>query len=117
MTKKEIEVLEFLAEFKYLLSHGKFYLIRDRKNNIETLLELGITENQRNDYLFNLTKEDYSEGPTKDRKRGGDIWIFGKIIDSKEIYIKLAINIYNGKQAVCISFHIAERPLKYPYQK
>ena len=115
MTEKEIEILAFLAEFKYLISKSSFYII-NRKINRDALVELETTETQRLHYLTNLIKDDYSEGPLQDDIRGGHVWVFGKNVNSKEIYIKLTINTYNGKHAVCISFHCADRPLSYPYK-
>jgi len=110
----DIDVLTFLAEFKRLVAAGRFYIV-DRDKNRDGLLLLGITENQRKEYLLNLRKSDYSSGPDVDDIHGGYVWIFGLTVAEKEVYVKIAVNEWNGKQAVCISFHIAERPLVYPF--
>jgi len=112
---QETDILAFLAEFKRLVSGGRFSIVNRRKNR-EALLALGITENQRKECLLNLRKSDYSEGPLKDKKLGGEVWIFGRELNGAEVYIKIAVNEYNGKHAVCISFHIAERPLACPFR-
>jgi hypothetical protein len=44
------------------------------------------------------------------------MWIFGKEVKQNEVYIKLSMGILNGK-AVCLSFHVAEHPLIYPFKK
>jgi len=112
----ETDVLAFLAEFKKLIYSRRFILIGNREINSDTLIILGITESQRHDYIANLTKSDYCEGPNPDDTGDGDVWIFGKEISSKEIYIKLKIKLQpDGKQALCISFHIAKWPLNYKF--
>lgn len=62
---------------------------------------------------------DYSSGPLKDgRGRPRDLWVFGKYLEEYEVYIKLAAYPIGGDvRAVCVSFHEAEWPLTYPYQK
>jgi hypothetical protein len=40
-------------------------------------------------------------------------WVFGKDVKGREIYIKIMLGAKNS-QTICISFHIAEHPLKYP---
>lgn len=112
----ERQVLNFLSEFKRLLCENKAIICGDRLKNRETLIMLGITEEQRKDCLVNLTKSDYSEGPKPNDNGEGEVWIFGLRINSEEIYIKLTINNYNGKTAICISFHIAEFPMNYPFK-
>jgi hypothetical protein len=44
------------------------------------------------------------------------MWVFGKQVKKKEVYIKVSMGIENTG-AVCISFHIAEHPIKYPFKK
>jgi len=43
------------------------------------------------------------------------MWVFGKEVKKKEVYIKISMGIENTN-AICISFHIAEYPMKYPYK-
>ena len=42
------------------------------------------------------------------------MWIFGKRIEGKEVYIKITLGGYN-KETFCISFHIAEHKMSYPF--
>jgi hypothetical protein len=44
------------------------------------------------------------------------MWVFGKEVKQKEVYIKISMGIANNS-AVCISFHVAEYPMIYPLKK
>jgi hypothetical protein len=110
-------VRQFLAEFKNLIYENKFST-NDRLKNKDALLELGLTSNQRKEIILSLSVLDYSSGPIKDIYKPGDYWVFGKIIGSDEIYIKLKIVEYDDEEyAVCLSFHKSEIPLRYPLKK
>jgi hypothetical protein len=114
-TKSEVE--QFLKEFKRVWD-GKV-IARFNEKNDETLTILGITPNQRADEIRKLTHKNYFRGPAPDHSgTSGDIWEFGKKINKYELYIKLKIYEISGKKrGKCISFHIAERPINYPYQE
>ena len=115
---KEIEeVVHFLRDFKALMREGR-YVIKKHHKNLQTLIDLGFTGKMRDQALFALKANEYSSGPNIDEFGKADYWVFGKEIDGVEIYIKLQIFTYsNGnEQAVCISFHTAEGPLKYPFK-
>jgi len=66
---------------------------------------------------MSLTVEHYHDGPLENISRGGrGIWIFGKVINGIEVYIKLNIFEAGGRfHATCISFHPAEFCLTYPF--
>ena|SRR3990167_4217765 len=51
------------------------------------------------------------------KDRPGDVWIFGKQIGGKEVYIKLKI-AQGGQEKIakCLSFHAAKYPLYFPFQ-
>jgi hypothetical protein len=80
---------------------------------------LGITARIRDEIILSVAMEDYSSGPNPDEYHPGYYWIFGKNIDSNEIYIKLKIVTYNNgnDRAVCYSFHLTEYPLNYPLRR
>lgn len=44
------------------------------------------------------------------------MWVFGKSINKKEIYIKISTGLPNNK-TWCISFHIAEHKMHYPFSE
>jgi len=113
---KESEIELFLSAFKNKLDiWGIIYIDRDKNQN--TLLELEIRPIDRDPVLKALKLEDYSEGPLKEiLYQGADMWIFGKKVKETEIYIKITMgNISN--QVLCISFHIAEYEMNYPFKK
>ena len=88
-----------------------------RQENIEGMAELGFTQEDVRDEILDLDVFDYSQGPVPDRDIKGDLWIFGRIIQGKEIYIKLKLaQLQSLKLVKIISFHQANRPLNYPFK-
>jgi hypothetical protein len=58
----------------------------------------------------------YVDGPLQDVDRTGHVWIFGKTIRGVQVYIKLKIADDDGTDwPMCISFHQAERPMRFPF--
>jgi hypothetical protein len=45
----------------------------------------------------------------------GEMWVFGKNVKGQEVYIKIMLG-QPGRSTICISFHIAEHPLNYPFK-
>ena len=75
-----------------------------------------ITPLQRELIVKNLVEQDYVEGPIIDAlNKEGEMWVFGKDVKGNEVYIKITLGYKNG-QTICISFHIAEYPLYYPFK-
>jgi len=111
------DVAQFLIEFKALVSTGRDFQFFERPERNSTLFNLGMTLTNFKAELLGLSVVDYCSGPEQDRDRPGKIWVFGKEINSREFYIKLKICDLNpGKLAICISFHEAERSIKYPFK-
>ena len=66
--------------------------------------------------IESLTVEDYVQGPLIDElNKFGEMWVFGKDVKEREVYIKIMLGCA-GSQTICISFHIAEYPLSYPFK-
>lgn len=108
------EVHYFLQEFKTKLSVWGIVFRDDRGKNAQTLLILEISPIYREQILKELTVLDYSQGPVSDTlNKATSMWIFGKLVKAKEVYIKITMGIA-GKQVLCISFHIAEHDMTYP---
>jgi len=42
------------------------------------------------------------------------MWVFGKDVKNNEVYIKITLDA--GTNALCISFHIAEYKMKFPFK-
>jgi hypothetical protein len=115
MTSK-IEIEVFLKDFHAKMAIWGIVVRDDRGKNSQTLLTLEITKDYRNKVLEALVVPDYVEGPTADElHKGADMWVFGKKVKEKEIYIKITMGSF-GAQVICISFHIAERQMSYPYK-
>lgn len=111
-TKKD--VLEYLKELKVKIRIFGLVFLDERGKNYQTLLDLEITPNERKKIIKELIPEDYSEGPLEEKMHGIlPMWVFGKMVKQKEVYIKISQGKSN-QNAVCISFHIAEYPMKYP---
>jgi len=80
------------------------------------MLDLEISKDYRNKVLKELTVEDYSDGPLPENLHGGsDMWVFGKLVKGKEVYIKISMGAFGGN-VICISFHIAEHKMNYPHK-
>lgn len=106
----------FLKEFKQLVQEGGLYVV-NRIDHQKSLVELGLTKKACKIEILGLSVTDYCRGPEPDKDRIGDIWVFGKEIGEREVYIKLKIaGIGSRKIAKCISFHTAKQPLYYPFK-
>jgi hypothetical protein len=89
-----------------------------RHANVACLAELGLTRKNQREEILALTVSDYCEGPEPDKDRPGEIWVFGKRIGGKEVYIKLKIaRVGKEKMAKCLSFHPAKHPLCFPFAR
>jgi hypothetical protein len=113
--KQEVEI--YLKELKVKLEIFGILFLDDRGKNQQTLHDLEISPAKRKEVINSLEVENYSQGPLDEKMRGIlPMWVFGKKVKKKEVYIKISMGIENSK-AVCISFHIAERPMNYPLKK
>ena len=109
----EPKVTEFLRVFREQAEKAGGVYVTSRIKNRDALIELGLTKKQREELILSLTPEDYSAGPLRERKGSGNVWIFGRIEEGREIYIKLKVT----HMSICLSFHPAERPLRYPLRR
>jgi hypothetical protein len=79
------------------------------------LLEISVLKRRK--IIESLTVANYVAGPINDALyEVASMWVFGVQYRDIEIYIKLSLGVAN-LSAICISFHIAERPLSYPLNK
>lgn len=110
------EVKTFLEQFNVKAQIFGIRFRNDREKNKETLRLLEISPLQREVIVKNLQVQDYVEGPIIDvLNKEGEMWVFGKDVKEREVYIKITLGYENG-QTICISFHIAEKPLVYPFK-
>lgn len=110
------DVKTFLEQFNIKAQVFGILFRDDRPKNRETLLQLEITHLQREMIVKSLQVKDYVEGPVIDAlNKKGEMWVFGKDVKGCEVYIKITLGYENG-QTICISFHIADHPLEYPFK-
>jgi hypothetical protein len=115
ITKEEVE--SFLNELHTKMKIFGILFRDDRGKNQATLQELEIVPSYRTVVIENLCVEDYVQGPVVDElNRLGEMWVFGKDVKGREVYIKVMITGVTS-QTICISFHIAEHPLIYPFKE
>lgn len=115
MADKKI-VENFLREFKVKMGIFSVLFLNDRLKNIQALSELEITPKYREEILEKLQVQDYSQGPLNETQYGGTLmWVFGKQIKNHEVYIKITLGMENTS-VLCISFHIAEHTMNYPFK-
>ena len=113
-TEGEIEF--FLRDFKYKLGFWGLFIRSDRVKNFKTLTVLEFRVEDVKKELNELSVVHYSEGPVKETLyQSADMWIFGKMIQSKEVYIKISIGQPSDK-VICISFHFSDYAMTYPYK-
>jgi len=125
----EKEVVEFLDELKRILYDEKFNINRDltvikskktdedeKFSTLYTMLDLDYDNTDVVERLKELTVSEYSETLVdKDNINPPLLFVFGKDINGRLIYIKLKIR---GKQAghvLCVSFHYAKEKMLFPF--
>lgn len=122
-------VTEFLKELKEILCDNGFdigknlIVIMKRKEQGKELYSTPYTLGDLDyDYydvverLKELTIEDYSETLfDTDDENPPLLFVFGKDINGKQVYIKLKIKGVEHRRILCLSFHYAEKQMKFPY--
>jgi len=108
------DVVSFLKDFKEKLKFWDVLFRDDRGKNAQALVDLELRPIERKAILEALETEDYSEGPLEEMLYGGaDMWVFGKTIKKKEVYIKITMGAM-GSSVICISFHLSKHKMQYP---
>ena len=128
MQSKKREIVVFLEELKGLLGKddfnidSDFLLIKKRKPDDEehstpyTILDLDYDIWDVVERLKELSVAEYSETKIdKDDLNPPLLFVFGKDINNKLVYIKLKIKGDNKKRVLCVSFHYAKEPMAFPY--
>lgn len=116
---RQAEVEQFLKDFIFRLDFWGVLIRTDRTNpkNANTLLALELKRVHVKEILRELKLEDYSQGPIPDKLyHNSDMWVFGKIIKKREVYIKIQLGA-QGSEVICISFHFPDHPMNYPFKK
>lgn len=116
------DIKEYLMKVKQAMTtkvtNQPCWVFVQRAENASCLLDLGLTLQDIHAVILSLSYHDYSLGPVLDHDIPGQLWIFGKFVSGIEIYIKTKLVEIGDLQVVrIISFHPAEQPLQYPYNK
>ncbi len=110
------DVQRFLNEFHLKTEIFDIVFRDERGKNFNSLLKLEISSLRRKQIIAGLCAEDYSEGPLPDTLYHlSEMWVFGKKVNKQEIYIKISMG-RPGSNTICISFHIAEKSMKFPFK-
>lgn len=127
---KRHEVLAFLEELKAFIEGNDFdidhdlILIKKRKLDDEeystpyTLLDLEYSSEDVVNRLKELTVAEYSETKIdKDDFNPPLLFVFGKDINRRLVYVKLKIKKKENLRThiLCVSFHYAKEKMKFPY--
>jgi len=110
------EIASFLQDFFLKMDIWQIIYRDDRGKNVRALIELEITPSKRTEIIRNLRISDYCDGPLKDTlDSGADLWVFGRVVKGREVYIKISLGNPNNP-VICISFHIADIKMNYPFK-
>ena len=124
--KKAVEA--FLKELKEVLEDKDFdidnnlIMIKSKKDQIEYSTNYAMTDLEYDssdivERLKELTIDEYSETLfDKDDDKPPLLFVFGKDINSRLVYIKLKIKGETTKKVLCLSFHYAKYDMKFPYK-
>lgn len=114
-------VRDFLQSVKETVANpvaDQGWVLVPRPENKECILQLGFKYQDIKETLLDLSVEDYCEGPLRDRDQPGELWVFGKVIENKTVYIKIKLASLGLLRIVRIlSFHFAEHTLEYPLKE
>ena len=112
-----LEVQRFLRTVHAKLKVFDILFRDDREKNRQALFDLDITPVYRVEIIKNLAVTDYSAGPiVSELDKNTEMWVFGKDVKNREVYIKISLGFPNAS-VICISFHLAEHELSYPYKE
>lgn len=121
------DVIKFLCKLQEIFTKEDFdidhnlTIIKSKKDEIQystkyTLVDLNYDAYDVVERLKELTVRDYSETLfDRDDDKPPLLFVFGKDINNKQIYIKLKIKGEKKKWVLCVSFHYAKWEMKFPY--
>jgi len=118
------KVRDFLQSVKETISKPfaeSGWVLVPRPENKECIVQLGFKYADIEETLLGLSVEDYCEGPCRDRDQPGELWVFGKEIEGKTVYIKLKLASFGTVDSLrivrVVSFHPAEYALDHPFRE
>jgi hypothetical protein len=102
----QVGVAEFLRQFKAkVVTEGLHFI--PRKQNLDGLATAGLTPDEAERIILDLTEVNYSGGPERDYEGSpGEVWFFHTLEEGRGIYIELkSCNLF----VACRSFRPAAR--------
>ncbi|MCX8093691.1 MAG: hypothetical protein N3E50_05940 [Candidatus Goldbacteria bacterium] len=95
-----------------------FSIAKNRKENQDTLIALGLTDSNIEQIILELDATDCISSFEMDKSDfSGYVFEFGKVIKAQEIYIKFRVLFENDVCYIsCISFHYPNYKLKYLFK-
>ena len=124
--KKDVKL--FLEELKDIIKAKEFSvdnditIVKSNKDKIEystryLMLDLDYDTSDIVERLKELTVAEYSETLIdKDDDKPPLLFVFGKDISGRLVYIKLKIKGQQSKKVLCLSFHYAKYDMVFPYR-
>lgn len=122
MTSNRKAVNQFLTQLKDVIDDPNFSIEENlfligRPENKATLIDLDYDSDDVVKILSELNIENYSETLfDEDNDNPPLLFVFGKEICEKEIYIKIKVRMNPETKIVCVSFHWAQHTMLYPYK-
>ncbi len=126
MHSEKATVKKFLRELKDILAWEGFsidrnlLIVKSRKDKARystpfTLMDLGYDTYDIVDRLRELSVKEYAETLVdRDDSKPPLLFVFGKEINGKQVYIKLKVKA--KRRILCLSFHYAEHRMEHPYE-
>ncbi len=125
---KKNEVIAFIRELNTIIDREDF----DINTNFTLIKKSKLDDNEHStnytivdleydiydvvDRIRELTISEYSETKIDyDDLNPPLLFVFGKIINNKLVYIKLKIKENQNKYILCVSFHYAKDEMNFPY--
>lgn len=120
-------VIAFLKELQDVINADDFnidsslIIIKSEKEDPQyttryTMADLEYDSEDVADRLKELTFREYSETLfDKDDDKPPLLFVFGKNINSRLVYIKVKIKGKERKRILCLSFHYAKHDMEFPY--
>ena len=104
----------------WLIVRGQVYKKEEKEkySTPYTMVDLEYDDSDVVECLKDLTIKEYSETLVdKDNLEPPLLYVFGKDISNKQVYIKVKIKGDKAKYVLCVSFHYAEYEMSFPYFK
>lgn len=107
-------VNEFLRRFKAKMAAEGLHFV-PRKQNLDGIAAAGLTTDEAERIILNLTEVTYSGGPERDHECcPGEIWLFSTYEDGRSIFIELKLC---DSFVACRSFRSATRLAHPPHKR